>query len=66
MTLVDLLQEFANYLQQTREELRKCTWPTREELKDSTVVITISILLLGGYTVAVDFVFTRLILWLRI
>ena len=58
------LARFATYVQQTREELRKCTWPTIEELKGSTVVVTISILLLGGFTVAVDFVFTKLVLLL--
>ena len=45
---------FATYVQQTREELRKCTWPTWEELKGSTVVIVISIVLLGGFTFLVD------------
>ncbi len=48
------LQRLVTYVQQTREELRKCTWPTWDELKGSTVVVTISILLLGGFTVAVD------------
>lgn len=50
------LARFATYLQQTREELKKCTWPSWEELKGSTVVVTISILALGLFTVAVDFV----------
>ena len=45
------------YVQQTREELRKCTWPTWEELKGSTVVVVISIILLGLFTVVVDRVF---------
>ncbi len=48
------LQRLATYVQQTREELKKCTWPTWDELKGSTVVVSISILLLGGFTVAVD------------
>jgi preprotein translocase subunit SecE len=48
------LQRLATYVQQTREELRKCTWPTWDELKGSTVVVTISIVLLGGFTMAVD------------
>ena len=48
----------------TREELRKCTWPTLEELKGSTVVVTISIILLGGFTVGVDFVFAMLVRWI--
>jgi preprotein translocase subunit SecE len=51
------------YVQQTKEELRKCTWPTWDELKGSTVVVAISILLLGGFTVAVDQVFFQLF-WL--
>jgi preprotein translocase subunit SecE len=45
------------YVQQTMEELRKCSWPTWDELKGSTVVVAISILLLGGFTVAVDQIF---------
>jgi len=54
---------FASYLQQTREELRKCTWPSWEELKGSTVVVAISIALLGAFTVFVDFIFTVLVRW---
>ena len=52
------LKRFADYVALTREELRKCTWPTWDELKGSTVVVMVSILLLGGFTVAVDWVFT--------
>jgi preprotein translocase subunit SecE len=50
------LTRFANYLASTREELKKCTWPTWEELRGSTVVVMISILLLGVFTVGVDIV----------
>ena len=42
------------YVLETREELRKCTWPTVDELKGSTVVVIISILLIGIFTVLVD------------
>jgi preprotein translocase subunit SecE len=48
---------FAAYVLATREELRKCTWPSWDELKGSTVVVSISIIVLGGFTVAVDQVF---------
>jgi len=54
------LVRFRDYVQQTREELRKCTWPTWDELKGSTVVVAISIFILGGFTVAVDQVLFRL------
>jgi preprotein translocase subunit SecE len=51
------LKRLAAYVQETREELKKCSWPTWGELKGSTVVIVITIALLGGFTVVVDLVF---------
>jgi len=51
--------QLSNYIAATREELRKCTWPTWAELKGSTVLITISIVLLGGFTVAADWIFVH-------
>jgi preprotein translocase subunit SecE len=55
------LARFANYVQATREELRKCTWPSREELKGATLVVMITMLLLGGFVVLVDFVLNLLV-----
>ncbi len=60
------LLQLTNYVQQTREELRKCTWPTWDELKGSTVVITISIVLLGGFIVLVDQVFFRVFMFFKL
>ena len=51
------LLRFSNYVQETREELRKCTWPTWPELKGSTIVVIMSIFLLGMFTIVVDVVF---------
>ncbi len=55
------LARLGAYLRETREELRKCTWPTWDELKGATVVVAISIVLLGGFTVLADFVFNVLV-----
>jgi preprotein translocase subunit SecE len=60
------LTQFADYVKATREELRKCTWPSWDELKGSTVVITISIVLLGGFTVLVDQVLFRVFMFLKL
>ena len=60
------LAQLTTYVQQTREELRKCTWPTWDELKGSTVVITISIVLLGGYIVLVDQIFFRVFMFFKL
>jgi len=42
------------YVDETKEELKKCTWPTVEELKGSTVVVIIAIALIGLFTIVVD------------
>ena len=55
-----VLKQFGDYVGETREELRKCSWPNVDELKGSTVVVLISIALLGVFTVAIDFVLTML------
>jgi preprotein translocase subunit SecE len=60
------LLQLTTYVQQTREELRKCTWPTWDELKGSTVVITISIVLLGAFIVLVDQVFFRMFMFFKL
>ena len=55
------LVRLRNYWNATMEELYKCSWPTWDELKGSTVVVTIAIVLLGTFTYAVDRVFFLLV-----
>ncbi len=40
---------------ETVGELKKATWPTRAELRDSTVVVIIAMALLGFFTSITDF-----------
>jgi preprotein translocase subunit SecE len=40
---------------ETVAELKKATWPTRAELRDSTVVVIIAMALLGFFTSITDF-----------
>ena len=54
------VRQLTDYVQQTREELRKCTWPTWDELKGSTIIVGISILILGLYTVGVDLLLVQI------
>ena len=49
------------YLLETRQELIKCTWPTREELRGSTVVVVVAFTLMAIFTVTVDMVFSYII-----
>ncbi len=58
------VQRFAVYWQETMAELHKCSWPSWEELKGSTVLIAICVALLGLFTFVSDkvlqFVFYKL------
>jgi len=53
--------KISNYVSETKEELRKCTWPTLQELKGSTVVVLVAIAILGAFTVLIDFLFSIII-----
>jgi preprotein translocase subunit SecE len=55
------LLKISDYVAETREELRKCTWPTVEELKGSTVAVIMTTFLLGVFTVLIDFVIVKLV-----
>jgi preprotein translocase subunit SecE len=54
------IQRLAAYVTETREELKKCSWPTWEELKGSTALIIVMIALLGGFIVLVDTVLFKI------
>ena len=43
-----------------RGELRRVTWPNRDQLRQSTAVVLIIVLVLAAYVAAWDFVFGRL------
>jgi preprotein translocase SecE subunit len=58
------LVRFRDYILETREELKKCTWPSTDELKGSTAVVMISILVLGLFTVGADFIIALMVRWM--
>ena len=49
------LIKIRNYVAETQEELKKCTWPSWDELKGSTLLVMVTMALLGVFTIAVDF-----------
>ncbi|OHB90286.1 MAG: preprotein translocase subunit SecE [Planctomycetes bacterium RIFCSPHIGHO2_02_FULL_52_58] len=52
------------FLIDTQGELQKVSWPTREELTGSTVVVIFSVIVLGIYIFGVDWVITRVMQWI--
>ncbi|MCC7518599.1 MAG: preprotein translocase subunit SecE [Verrucomicrobiae bacterium] len=47
------------FFREVREEILKCTRPTREELQESTTVIVVTMAALGGFIFGCDFLIGR-------
>ena len=48
----------------TIEEMKKCTWPNRDQLVESTLLVMITLVILAGYVALVDLGFTSFIKWI--
>jgi len=48
------------FFQDVVKEMKKVTWPTMEELKESTTVVIVSCLMLAAFTYIIDMVITQI------
>ncbi|REK19721.1 MAG: preprotein translocase subunit SecE [Actinobacteria bacterium] len=53
-----------DYLHEVRQELKKVTWPTREQMIAFTTVTVITSTVLTGVVFGLDFVMKQFVLWL--
>jgi len=56
-----MIEKLKAYLSETRTELRKVTWPTVAELKESTRVVVIATIMLTAFIGVVDQVLNRIV-----
>jgi len=49
------------FLKEVRQELRKVAWPTRRELVSYTIVVLVTVVVMGSFIFGLDYVFTKLI-----
>jgi preprotein translocase subunit SecE len=42
------------FFKEVQVEIRKVSWPTRQELRDSTIVVIATVLIVAAYVGAVD------------
>ncbi|MGF1473304.1 MAG: preprotein translocase subunit SecE [Rubrobacteraceae bacterium] len=57
---VGRIARLREFVRGVRSELRKVSWPNREQLRQSTIVVVIIVLILGVYVAAWDLVFSTL------
>jgi preprotein translocase subunit SecE len=54
-------EKIINFFNDVVKEMKKVTWPTKDELKESTVVVIIVCLILAAFTYAIDMAISQLI-----
>jgi len=66
--MAEELQKKPNVVVKTRSffdevivELKKSAWPTRRELIDSTMIVIVTMIILGVFVAFADFLFVRII-----
>ena len=61
---MSIFAKIRSFLLNTLEEMKKCTWPNRDQLVESTLLVMITLVILAGYVALVDFGFTSFIDWI--
>ena len=56
-----MFEKLKNYLNETRIELKKVTWPTKEELKEATRVVVVATILLTIFIGIIDQILSNII-----
>ena len=51
----------SQFLTEVRAEMKKVTWPTRDEVVSYTLVVLVTVVLMGGLVYFADILFTKLV-----
>ena len=62
--VADILRGTRNFIGEVRNELRKSSWPTRNELLESTVVVILSVILFSIFIGISDTVLVNIVRFL--
>jgi preprotein translocase subunit SecE len=58
-------KRFSNFLREVRSEIKKVTWPSRNEVYNTTVVVLIAMVFFGFYLYFMDAVFSWVLLKIK-
>jgi preprotein translocase subunit SecE len=53
-------EKIVNFFTDVVKEMKKVTWPTQNELKESTVIVIVTCLILAAFTYLIDMGITTL------
>lgn len=55
------IHQLRNFYMQTAAEMGKCTWPSRQELFESTMVVIVTVLMISVFVTVIDWLSSNLI-----
>jgi preprotein translocase subunit SecE len=58
---MQVLDKIRNFFAEVAGELKKSSWPTRKDLIDSTIVVIITVFVLGVFVSLADLLFTKVV-----
>ncbi|MFZ2054788.1 MAG: preprotein translocase subunit SecE [Candidatus Aminicenantales bacterium] len=58
-------KRLSNFLREVRSEIKKVTWPSRNEVYNTTVVVIIAMVFFGFYLYFMDAVFSYVLLKIK-
>ncbi|MBZ0179505.1 MAG: preprotein translocase subunit SecE [Melioribacteraceae bacterium] len=47
-------EKIVNFVNDVVKEMKKVTWPTKDELKESTIIVIVVCLILAAFTYVID------------
>ena len=56
-----MIAKIKNYVNEVSKEMKKVSWPTRQQLRESTVVVVSTTLIITVLTYLIDLVFSKVI-----
>ncbi|MBI2495323.1 MAG: preprotein translocase subunit SecE [Candidatus Omnitrophica bacterium] len=57
--MANALERVSTFLTDVREELKQVSWPSREELLGSLLVVFVGVALLAGFISVCDFILSK-------
>ena len=57
--MANVLSRFTTFLTEVREEMKQVSWPTRDELVGSVLVVFVGVALLASFISVCDFVLSK-------
>ena len=54
-------EKIVNFFNEVVKEMKKVTWPTKDELKESTLIVIVVCLLIAAFTYVIDMAISYII-----